>query len=223
MTPFKSGLSWLFLTLILPIILMLSLLLGSPAEQLGQNLSLTSGIFAYAWLLSNLYLASLSTSTSQLSSKLNTANQLLVGSLHKTGDSKLDGHCPKALAQVALLFGSLPLSMDHAKLSSASVLSSFFGQLALALLLMASSYCLLFWLVGRFRTLPSRWVFWFNALNALATVLVFVHVQAIDRIRHNLPFMASFYLLTLPILVVFLRKMADAKKARVTGQAASKI
>lgn len=183
MSRYISGLVWLVITALLPLVLLISYALGSGSADLTQIFSLTTGIVAYVWLLAALFLA---------------------------GKPQWLDSNNAALGQFALALASLPLSLSHAQLSPTVSWASMSGRLALMLLLAAGAYSLMFWIIQSLSVrIHPRLTLWFNRLIATAVVLVFVHVQLIDSIRQNLPFMVGFYLLTVVAFASYLRKPAQ--------------
>ncbi|MGT2896350.1 hypothetical protein ACVRZR_08245 [Streptococcus entericus] len=198
MSRYLSGLVWLIITTLIPLLLLVCYALGAGVADLTQIFALTTGIFAYVWLLAALFLA---------------------------GKPKwLDGSSA-VLGQVALALASLPLSLSHAQLSPGISWGSLSGRLALMLLLAMGTYSLMFWIIQNMSSpskgMPSRLMLWFNRLIAAAVGLIFVHVQLIESVRQNLPFMFVFYLLTITAFGNYLLKpaqrdestMQQAKKA----------
>lgn len=192
MSRYVSGLVWLAITAVAPLLLLGSYALGAkPTDTIGV-FSLATGIFAYVWLLAAVLLASKPTWLDRRSA---------------------------AMGQVSLLLASLPLSLSHASLSPATSWLAFTGGLALVTLLAGGIYSLLFWLshqlLGRSFAPSPRLLIWLNRLNLLTVALVFIHVQLIESIRHNLPFMVVFYLMTTLPLVAYFGKKADAVEEEV--------
>lgn len=191
MTPktYSSGLIWLGLLIGLPLLLLGALSLGGyPADKL---FALTTGIFAYVWMLGGLFLA---------------------------GQQKVLDKESASLAQGSLLLGALPLSFSHANLSPATGWTSLTGGLALVALTSVALYSLAYTLTKHLPALtaPARLLTWGNRLNALATGLTFIHVQLIADIRTNLPFMLAFYALTgLAFASYFWQKAAAAEEETV--------
>lgn len=188
---FTSGLVWLAVSALLPLALMATLALGNyPADKL---FSLTTGIFAYVWMLAALFLA---------------GKQTL---LDKTN---------AGLAQGSLLIASLPLGLSHANLSPATGWASLTGGLALMSLVALVLYGLTYALANRLTTLqaPARLLTWGNRLNALAAGLTFIHVQLIADIRNNLPFMVAFYLVTALAFGSYFGQKATAVEADTAAQ-----
>lgn len=166
---YRSGLVWLGLLIGLPLLLLGALSLGGyPSDKL---FALTTGIFAYVWMLGALFLA---------------------------GQQKVLDKATAVLAQGSLLLGALPLSFSHANLSPATGWTSLIGGLALVALTSVTLYSLAYALAKHLPalTVPACLLTWGNRLNALATGLTFIHVQLIAHIRSNLPFMLAFYALT---------------------------
>lgn len=193
MTPrtYSSGLVWLGLLIGMPLLLLGALSLGGyPSDKL---FALTTGIFAYLWMLGALFLA---------------------------GQQKILDKATAGLAQGTLLLGALPLSFSHANLSPATGWTSLTGGLALVALTSVALYSLAYALTKHLPALtaPARLLTWGNRLNALATGLTFIHVQLIADIRNNLPFMLAFYALTGLAFASFLGKKAGAAEEETAGQ-----
>lgn len=192
MTTYLSGLKWLLATLCLPLLLFGALLLGRATTDQSNLFSLFTGIFAYVWLLVALMMSCLS------ARKLGAGWQ----------------------RQVALAFGSLPLSLNHAQFTPATGWIELTGQASLVSLVVIAAYTFVYCLSYRLPQLPQlpggvKAVL--RHLNALAVILVFLHVQLIDSIRQNLPFMTAFYLMTIPALWIYLRAIASAPFFVTTG------
>lgn len=58
---------------------------------------------------------------------------------------------------------------------------------------------------------------WLHRLNLIATLLVFIHVQLIDYVVANTPFMAMFWLTSLFVAVAYIRSFLNLKRSNVTG------
>lgn len=187
---YRSGLVWLGLLIGLPLLLLGTLSLGGyPSDKL---FSLTTGIFAYIWMLGALFLA---------------------------GRQKVLDKATAGLAQGSLLIGALPLGLSHANLSPATGWTSLTGNLALVALASVACYSLAYALANYLPTLtaPARLLTWANRLNALATGLTFIHVQLIADIRNNLTFMLAFYALTGIAFTSYFWKKADAAEPETVG------
>lgn len=188
---YSSGLIWLGLLIGLPLLLLGALSLGGyPSDKL---FSLTTGIFAYIWMLGALFLA---------------------------GQQKVLDKAAAGLAQGSLLVGALPLSFSHANLSPTTGWTSLTGGLALVVLTSVALYSLAYALAKHLPALtaPARLLTWGNRLNALATGLTFIHVQLIADIRTNLPFMLAFYALTGLAFVNYFGKKAGAAEEETARQ-----
>lgn len=188
---YRSGLIWLGLLIGLPLLLLGTLSLGGyPSDKL---FALTTGIFAYVWMLGALFLA---------------------------GQQEILDKTAAGLAQGSLLIGALPLGLSHANLSPATDWTSLTGNLALVALASVACYSLTYARVNYLPALtaPAHLLTWGNRLNALATGLTFIHVQLITDIRNNLPFMVAVYALTgLAFASYFFGKKAPAVEPKTVG------
>lgn len=188
---YRSGLIWLSLLIGLPMLLLATLSLGGyPSNKL---MPLTTGIFAYIWMLGALFLA---------------------------GKPRMIDQTTASLAQVAILPAALPFAVSHATLNPATGWTGLSGGLALVALIAVACYHLTYILASRLTNVqtPRRLLTWVSRLNALATGLTFIHVQLIADIRSNLPFMLAFYALTGLAFASFLGKKAGAAEEETAGQ-----
>lgn len=170
MNRYASGLHWLINAILIPAILCISLALGSTDK--ATVFPLISGVFAYGWMLTGLLLA---------------------------GQRQTRETQSTYLAQAALFISNLSLGWSHTVLFPSFGWVKLAGVLALLLLISGACYSFLFCLVTRLFpsfSFPNGLKKWLNRLNFFATILVFIHVQLLETIHQNLPFMLVFYLVT---------------------------
>ncbi|MGT2925751.1 FAD-binding oxidoreductase [Streptococcus cuniculipharyngis] len=208
----RTLLAWLVAVFVLPLPFLYTFVQGLPAGMEGQKLAIANGIIAYVWMLLAIY----------------------IGTKPKWLD-RLIGLPVAYMIHGILSMVAIFLAMLHKSASPSYGLIALTGNIAFNIFLALLLYSLIFmagWLTSRvpfLATIKKKLETTFkhevslalHRLNLLATFLIFVHIQLIDYIRSNVPFMLVVYLATFFVFFSYLRSKLGKTAQGVQAQLVS--
>lgn len=185
---YLSGLVEIFISLIVPIPLVVTFLLGLPSEKMSHALTFSLGIFAYVWMLMTLYI-----------------------SVKPQWLSQFINHRLAYLNQALLTLLALFASFFHQSINVSTGFEQLIAFLAFAVLVALFLYSFTYYFAKPFleksgnashRTLKAT----LTSLNSLGIIMVLLHVHLISYVRANVLFMILCDGISLPILAYIVYK-----------------
>lgn len=185
---YLSGLVEIFISLLTPIPLVVTFLLGLPSEKMSHAFTFSLGIFAYVWMLMTLYI---SVKPQWLSHFIN--------------------HRLAYLNQALLTFLALFASTFHQSITLSTGFEQLIAFLAFSVLVAFALYSLVYYFTKpileksgntNYRILKTT----LTSLNSLGIIMVLLHVHLISYVRANTLFMILCDGISLPILVYIIYK-----------------
>lgn len=188
-------LAWLVAVFVLPLPFLYTFVQGLPVGMEGQKLAIANGIIAYVWMLLSIYIA---TRPKWLDRLIGLPAAYMIHGI---------------LSMVAIF-----LSFMHKTASPSYGLIALTGNIAFNIFVALLLYSLIFmagWLTSRVSflakvkkqletTFKHEVSLILHRLNLLATLLIFIHIQLIDYIRSNIPFMLVVYIATIFVFFSYL-------------------
>lgn len=208
----RTLLAWLVAVFVLPLPFLYTFVQGLPTTMASQKLTIANGVIAYVWMLLAIYIA---TKPKWLDRLIGLPAAYMIHGI---------------LSLVAILLAFL-----HKSASPSYGWIALTGNVAFNILLALMIYSLVFmagWLTSRVpvlaklkRLLETRFKhevsLILHRLNLLATLLIFIHIQLIDYIRSNVPFMLLVYLATVFVFFSYLwakfKPTAEGISAQLIG------
>lgn len=192
---FSVIVAWLVAVFLLPLPFLYTYINGIQPGFGSQKLGVSYGIIAYVWMLLAIYIG--------------TRPRWIDRYIGLPAAYMLHG----ILSLVAIVF-----SFFHKNMNPSFGLVQQTGNIAFMIFLSLGLYSTVFmagWLTSRVPALGKlkrqlETVFkhevsvWLHRLNVVATLLIFVHIQLIDYIRANKPFLALVYLISVSVFGSYL-------------------